>query len=245
MAEPQAPADTPVPPVEPLTLKEFATSLYHGKRANNYFKFLKDFPDNKLDSFLQELLRQVGTAIDTGDIQGLEELVQITQVEGYQPSPEVQAKRVQTAPKPVTLAQLSKPLNQSTIALFTTAAVHKKDQAGWYPPDQTYAEAIQNVRSAFERFPSWRLIEREVASSDLTISHIAFDISAAQRDLNVIFPLERFRELEKEGYIGRLADINYSMQGLANLQRLEQETSHEWAQTIKAAGVEAVFLTPG
>jgi D-proline reductase (dithiol) PrdB len=234
-----------LPPSEELTLKEFATTLYHNIRANNYFKFLKDFPPEKLDVFFQQLLREVGNTIDSGDITELARLVQQTQVEGYRPSAEVARKRSQSAPQPVTLVPLTKPLSKSTIALFTTAAVRKKDQVGWYPPEQTYMEALKEVRSAFERFPSWRFIERDTSTSELEVGHIAFDITAAQRDLNVIFPIERFRELEVEGYIGQLAEVNYSIQGLTNLQRLEQEAAPGWAKEIKARGVDAVFLTPG
>lgn len=230
---------------EALTLKEFAATLYHNVRANNYFKFLKDFGEEKLDAFLQQLLREVGNTIDSGDITELAKLVQRNQVEGYRPSAQVQAKRAQTAPKPVPLVPLTKPLSQSTIALFTTAAVHKKDQPGWYPPEQTYQQAIKDTRSAIERFASWRLIERDTPTSELEVSHIAFDISAAQHDVNVIFPLERFRELEAENFIGHLAELNYSIQGLTNLQRLEQEAAPRWAEEIKATGVDAVFLTPG
>ncbi len=228
-----------------LTLKEFATTLYHNKRANNYFKFLKDFPQDKLDEFFQELLRQVGNAVDTGNIDQLEQLVQGSQVTGYRPSEEVQRKRAQTVYPPIPLAILTKPLNQSTVALFTTGAIHKKDQTNWLPPDHTYEQAVQDVRSALERFASWRLIERDTPVSELQVSHIAYDITAAQRDVNVIFPLERFRELEAEGFIGHLAPVNYSIHGLTNLQRLEQQAAPQWAQEIKATGVDAVFLTAG
>jgi D-proline reductase (dithiol) PrdB len=131
------------------------------------------------------------------------------------------------------------------VALFTTGAIHKKNQPGWISEGQTYDEAVRDVRAALERFPSLRLIERDTPVSELIVSHIAFDISAAQRDINVIFPLERFQELAVEGYIRQLAPLNYSMQGLTNLQRLEQEYAPRWAAEIKAAGIDAVFLTPG
>ncbi len=232
-------------PAPELTLREFAKTLYHNKRYNNYFKFLKDFPEEKLDLFFQELLKQVGHTIDTGDTSQLTRLVQHTQVEGYKPTEQVQAKRSQTAPQAVPLATLSKPLNQSNIALFTTAAIRKSNQPNWYPAEQTYDEAVKDVMSSFERFATWRIIEKDTPVSDLEVTHVAFDITAAQQDVNVIFPLERFRELEKAGFIGKLADLNYSMQGLTNLQRLEQEIAPQWAQEIKAAGVDAVFLTPG
>ena len=51
----------------PLSLKDFADSLYHAERADNYFKFLRNFSEEELATFVQELLRQVGDAIDDGN----------------------------------------------------------------------------------------------------------------------------------------------------------------------------------
>src|SRR5712692_5132421 len=49
---------------EPLSLTAFAASLYHAQRADNFFKFLKNFSEEDLANFLQGLLRQVGDAIE-------------------------------------------------------------------------------------------------------------------------------------------------------------------------------------
>src|SRR5260370_24279333 len=54
---------------EPLSLTAFAASLYHAQRADNYFKFLKNFSEEDLANFLQGLLRQVGDAIAHGSTQ--------------------------------------------------------------------------------------------------------------------------------------------------------------------------------
>src|SRR5260370_12186626 len=51
---------------EPLSLTAFAASLYHAQRADNSFKFLKNFSEEDLANFLQGLLRQVGGAIYNG-----------------------------------------------------------------------------------------------------------------------------------------------------------------------------------
>ena len=77
------------------------------------------------------------------------------------------------------------------------------------------------------------------------LGHVAYDIRAAQKDINVIFPLTRLRELAKEGVIGSLAEHNYSYHGLTNLPRLMQESAPAWAQMLKDEHVDAVFLTAG
>jgi hypothetical protein len=45
------------PASELLSLTAFAASLYHAGRADNYFKFLKNFSEEDLANFLQGLLR--------------------------------------------------------------------------------------------------------------------------------------------------------------------------------------------
>src|SRR5260370_39726814 len=50
--------------LEPLSLTAFAASLYHAQRADNSFKFLKNFSEEDLANFLQGVLRQVGATSD-------------------------------------------------------------------------------------------------------------------------------------------------------------------------------------
>jgi D-proline reductase (dithiol) PrdB len=72
---------------------------------------------------------------------------------------------------------------------------------------------------------------------------VAYDIRAVQKDINVIVPLTRFRELAQEGVIGALAERNYSYHGLTNIPRLVQESVPQWTQMFTDDGVDAVFLT--
>jgi len=101
------------------------------------------------------------------------------------------------------------------------------------------------VRKAHERFPSLRVIPADTPEERLRVGHIGYDIRAAQKDINVIFPLSRFRELAHEGTIGALAERNYSYHGLTNIPRLMQVAAPQWAQMLKDDGVDAVFLTAG
>ena len=239
MAEHQHNPPTP----DALALTAFAASLYHADRADNTFKFLKNLSEEDLANTLQELLRIVGDAIDDGDTRTLERFVQQHQASAYIPGQTVAPVRPDFPDAP--FAPLRKPLREATIALFTSGAVRLKDQDSFYPPEMTYEEAVRNVRKVAERFPSLRMIPADASEEDLHVDHVAYDIRAAQKDVNVIFPLTRFRELAHEGMIGALAPRNYSYHGLTNLPRLINESAPQWAQMLKEDGVDAVFLTAG
>src|SRR5260370_24717692 len=71
---------------EPLSLTAFAASLYHAQRADNSFKFLKNFSEEDLANFLQGVLRQVGDAIDDCSTQALAPYVEQGQVPASVPT---------------------------------------------------------------------------------------------------------------------------------------------------------------
>jgi len=228
---------------EPLSLKTFAASLYHAERADNSFKFLKNFSEEDLASFVQGLLRQVGDAIDDGSTEALARFVEQGQVAAYVPTQTPAPFRPNFPDAP--FAPLRKPLREATVAIFSSGAIYLDDQDPYYPAELTYEQAVRDVRKATERFPSLRVIPAGTPEERLRVGHVAYDIRAAQKDINVIFPLTRLRELAQEGVIGALAQPNYSYHGLTNMPRLMQESAPQWAQMLKDDGVDAVFLTPG
>src|SRR5216683_7019335 len=188
---------------EPLSLKAFAASLYHAQRADNYFKFLKNFPEEDLANFLQGLLRQVGDAIDDGSTDALARFVEQGQVAAYLPTQVPAPFRPDFPDAP--FAPLRKPLCEATVALFSSGAIYLDDQDPYYPAELTYEQAVREVRKATERFPSLRVIPAETPEERLRVGHVAYDIRAARKDINVIFPLTCLRELAPEGVIGSLA----------------------------------------
>ncbi len=228
---------------EPLSLKDFAASLYHAERADNFFKFLKNFSEEDLANFVQRLFQQVGDAIDDGSTDALARFVEQGQVAAYVPTQIPTPFRPDFPDAP--FSPLRKPLREATVALFSSGAIYRDDQDPYYPADLTYEQAVREVRKATERFPSLRVIPAETPVERLRVGHVAYDIRAARKDINVIFPLTRFRELAQEGVIGALAQRNYSYHGLTNIPRLMQESAPQWAQMLKDDGVDAVFLTPG
>jgi D-proline reductase (dithiol) PrdB len=227
----------------PLSLKGFANNLYHAERADNYFNFLHNFSEEDLTTFVQGLLRQVGDAIDDGNTDALARFVQQGQVTAYLPTQTVTPSRPDYLDSP--FASMRKPLREATVVLFSSGGIYLDDQDPYYPAELTYEQAIRDIRKTRERFPSLRVIPANTPEERLRVGHVGYDIRAAQKDINVIFPLTRLRELAQEGVIGSLAERNYSYHGLTNIPRLMQESAPQWAQMLKDDGVDAVFLTAG
>jgi hypothetical protein len=88
---------------------------------------------------------------------------------------------------------LQRPLREATVALVTTSGVHLRE-------DRPFELAND---------PTFRVIPRTAEAGDLAISHRAYDRTDALRDVSLVFPLQRLREMEAEGAIGRVADRHY------------------------------------
>ena len=80
---------------------------------------------------------------------------------------------------------------------------------------------------------------------NININHLHINTDFAKQDINVMLPLERFRELESEKIIGKLAPTAYSYYGFQlDPGKLLRKTMPLVAADMHAEGVEAVFLTP-
>ncbi|MCG9129453.1 hypothetical protein JT359_17835 [Candidatus Poribacteria bacterium] len=82
---------------------------------------------------------------------------------------------------------------------------------------------------------------------ELLIQHnsSAYDPSDTETDANLVFPLDRFRELEKKGMIGSLNRRHFSFMGSISLPRpLIKRTAPEVANLLKNDEVDVAFLTP-
>ncbi len=132
-------------------------------------------------------------------------------------------------------APVTKSVGRSTIALVTTAGVHHRDQPPFDMKDR-------------DGDPTFRIINLEKPLSTLMITHDYYDHSDADKDLNIVFPIERLREFEREGIIGTLADRHYGFMGHItgkHILTLINETAPAVALRLKKAGVDIVLLTPG
>ena len=108
---------------------------------------------------------------------------------------------------------------------------------------------LKNSQPAFETGTihgdmSFREIPRTVRYEDIGIAHGHYDPSLAEQDLNTIFPIHHFIELEKEGIIGKLADTHYSFSYVNDAAALVAESAPKVLDRIRAESVDALFMVP-
>ncbi|HEV7996146.1 MAG TPA: glycine/sarcosine/betaine reductase selenoprotein B family protein [Stellaceae bacterium] len=95
------------------------------------------------------------------------------------------------------------------------------------------------------RDPDYRAIPATITAGDLLCSHISinFDRTGFQEDWNVVFPLDRLRELAAEGTIGSVAQTHYSFMGATDPVQMEPH-ARDLAGRLKQDQVDAVILSP-
>ena len=95
------------------------------------------------------------------------------------------------------------------------------------------------------RDADYRAIPSDTDAANLLISHISinFDRTGFQEDRNVVFPLDRLRDLQREGTIGSVADTHYAFMGATDPVQMESH-AREVAGRLKQDGVDAAILPP-
>jgi D-proline reductase (dithiol) PrdB len=129
---------------------------------------------------------------------------------------------------------LPRALGLCTVALITSSGLRRQSDA---PFD------LSNPGGD----PSFRVIPADVRPAELTLSIVSanWDRTGFARDLNVVFPLDRLRELAEEGRIGGLADENYAFMGsIFKFDPVVEESAPEVGRRLKAAGADVALLAP-
>ncbi len=121
-------------------------------------------------------------------------------------------------------------LADATVAIVTTAALHRRDQPGF----------------GRQRDQSYRVLD--AADRDLQLGHYSpnFDRIAVAADLNVVYPIDRLVEMEKEGVLGAVAPHHLSFLGAQDetMSTIRMDTGPAAAALLLADGVDVVLLTP-
>jgi D-proline reductase (dithiol) PrdB len=138
---------------------------------------------------------------------------------------------------PIPWTPLSKPLKEATLALVTSAGISLKTD----PPFDMEREK----REATWGDRSFRPLPREATEKEIDVNHLHINTGYIKQDINVMLPLARMAELEKEGVIGRLAPTAYSFYGFQwdNTEFLK-EAIKPISEKMRVEGVDAVLLTP-
>ena len=120
------------------------------------------------------------------------------------------------------------PLSQRRFAILTSAALIRRG-------DEPFAFGSGECR----------FIPAGTAPNDLLLSHVSinFDRAGWQRDINVVFPIDRLRELAAAGEIGGVADTHYTVMGSTDPVAMEEAVS-QIAGQLKQERIDSVLLTP-
>ncbi len=136
--------------------------------------------------------------------------------------------------KDVPWAPITKPLQECRICLLTTGGLHLRDDRPFNMEDP-------------EGDPTYRIIPRDAGAEDLTITHNYYDHRDADRDFNILLPLDRLRELVREGFVGELAPSHYSFMGHIagpHVAALKDKILPELLSRMVAEKPDVAFLTP-
>ncbi len=132
---------------------------------------------------------------------------------------------------------LEKQIKETTFTLVTTAGINMKSD----PPFNMEREKKEPAWGD----PSYRQIPRTATENDIEVSHLHINTAYITEDINVMLPLTRFAEFEKEGVIGKLAPTCYSFYGFQmDATALLSESAPQMAAQMRQEDVEAVLLTP-
>jgi len=126
------------------------------------------------------------------------------------------------------------PLRQAVVGLVTTGGVHLTTQL---PFDMTDSDGD----------PSFRELPVDIPPESLCITHDYYDHRDAEADLNLVYPVQRLKEMQQAGALGSLHPLAYSLMGHidgAHLRVLQEVTAVEIAKRLARAGVDYVLLVP-
>lgn len=132
----------------------------------------------------------------------------------------------------VPLAPLRRPLAECRVAFLSTSGVQTRDSLPF--------DTVHPVGDfTFRRVPSSSDVR------DLVIHQLKYPTFGADRDLNVIFPIERLRELADEGVVGELNEGFYTFIGYnMDPARVEATLAEDVAKALVDDEVDVALAAP-
>jgi D-proline reductase (dithiol) PrdB len=129
-------------------------------------------------------------------------------------------------------APLNKPLSECTVAMISTGGVYVNGDSPF---------AIHNSDDVDQ---SYRSIPSNTPVDKLEIAHEHYNKTYAQQDINVVFPIERLRELADSGFIGQVAHAHFSITGYIPKPDSLYDSGREIAQKLLEMKVDAALIVP-
>lgn len=130
------------------------------------------------------------------------------------------------------LHRLDKPLSECTVSMLVSGGVSK-----------TTSQPFNPIAKNDHRLDA---IERDTPEDGFQIHDAYYDHRDAEKDINVIFPLVRLKEMEARGEIGQLSDHIWSgfMGRIYNRSKVLQESGPNFVNGLKAEGVDVLLAVP-
>ncbi len=125
-------------------------------------------------------------------------------------------------------------LSKATVAIVTAGGVHLKTHEPFNIGDD-----LGDL--------TYRVMPENVTSQDLVVTHDHYDHTDADHDVNVVFPIDRLRELKEENFIGGIARKHIGYMGYTmRLKDMYEQTAVQIADEIdKGSRADVVVLTGG
>ncbi len=120
-------------------------------------------------------------------------------------------------------------LEDVEVCLVSTAAVRTKDDAPFDVDGDT----------------TWRVIPGESEAKDLRYDDAHYDHACVDRDMNCVFPIDRVRELAREGRVAGLTARHFSLGYSQALRELRERTIPALVREVDRERPGAVLLTGG
>ena len=136
--------------------------------------------------------------------------------------------------KNIPWTKLEKPIKECKIVLISTGGIHLKS-------DKEFDLFDPNGDSTYRRIPY------DSNLKDLTITHKYYDHYDADRDPNLILPIEVLSDLQSEGIVGPSCKNHYSFMGHIqepHLTTLIKNKSIEVAKEIRQQKADIALLVP-
>jgi D-proline reductase (dithiol) PrdB len=91
----------------------------------------------------------------------------------------------------------------------------------------------------------YRAVPGSWSNNDILVSHVSinFDRAGFQRDINVVYPIDRLRELAADGVIGSVAETHYTVMGSTDPAAMV-DAADSIAALLLADRCNAVVLAP-
>jgi len=125
------------------------------------------------------------------------------------------------------------PLSELRLALIGSGGVYHQDQEPF---------------DAANRLGDWsfRVIPGDAPTPALRVAHDHYNHKdGADQDINVVFPLDRLRELEARGDIGELSPVHIGFMGfIVRAGKIAEEMAPAVIRVLKEARVEAALMVP-